>query len=101
MSAGAGRHRDDAVDAGFRRLLGMTQADHVVKDQTTIAVHGLDQIGHRAERGDDQRHLVLDGDLKIGLHPRIGAVHDQVDAERRGIGRARSAVASISESHSE
>ena len=83
MAAGAGAHRDQAVDAGFRRLAGVAHVDDVVEHEPAIALHGADQLLHGAERGDDQRHLVLDRDLEVGLQPRIALVHDQIHAERR------------------
>ena len=83
MAAGAGAHRDQPVDAGFRGLAGVAHVDHVVEHQPAIALHRADQLLHGAERGDDQRHLVLDRKLEVGLHARIALVHDEIDAERR------------------
>ena len=83
MSARARAHRDQAIDAGFRRLARVAHVDHVVEYQPAIALHGADQLLHGAERRDDQRHLVLDRDFEIGLQARIALVHDQVHAERR------------------
>ena len=37
----------------------------------------------RAERGDRQRHLVLDADFDVVLEAVVGLVHDLVDRERR------------------
>src|SRR5882724_9864810 len=82
--SGTSANRDQAVDIGFRCLACMADVDHVVKHQPAIALDRAHQFLHGAERGDDQRHLVLDRNLKVGLQPRIALVHDQVDAERRG-----------------
>ena len=60
MAAGAGADRDDAVDAGLGRLLGVAARDHVVEDEAAVGMHGVDQVAHRAERGDDERHAVCD-----------------------------------------
>ena len=59
VAAGAGAHRDQPVDAGRRRLLGVAHVDHVVEDEAAVAVHRVDHLLDGAERGDHQRHLVL------------------------------------------
>lgn len=59
-----------------------------MEDEAAIALHGLDQVSIEAERGDDQRHLTLDHDGKIGIEARVAAMDDQIDAERRSIARA-------------
>ncbi len=83
MAAGARRDQDQAVDAGFDRLLGMAQADHVMQHDAAIAVHRVDQLpGRRAQRGDEDRHLVFDADLDVMLQARVGGVHDLVDRDR-------------------
>ena len=66
----------------------MTHVDDVVEHEPAVALHRADQFLHRAERGDDQRHLVLDGNLKVRLQARVALVHDQVHAEGCGCAAA-------------
>ncbi len=81
MAAGAGRHQDQPVDPGLHGLSRVAGIDDVVKDHAAIAVHGVDHVLDGAQRGDDQGHLVLYGQLDVGHQARIGIVDDQVDAE--------------------
>ncbi len=83
MAAGAGAHRDDAVDALRRGLLGVAQIDDVVKHDATVAVHGGDHFGRRPQAGDDDRHPVFDAQTDVMLQPIVAGMHDLVDGERR------------------
>lgn len=83
MAASAGRDGDQPVDAGLGRLGRESERRNIMKDETAIALHRLDQIAIEAERGDDQRHLALDDDSKIGIQPRVAAMDHEIDAERR------------------
>ncbi len=85
MASGARADCNDAIDAGFGGLLGMSTADDVVKDKSPIGMDGFDDIAHGTERGDDQWHLVLDSQLEIGGKARIGTMDNKVRTERRRI----------------
>ena len=65
MAAGAARHGDHAVDAGFQRLLGMAPVGDVVQRDGAPAMDALDGIARRALRGEHDRHLVLLDQLEI------------------------------------
>ena len=84
MAARAGRHRDQAVGALVDRLVREGVVDDVVQHDAAPAVHGVVDVGARAERGDDDRHLVLGAHLHVVLEPVVALVHDLVDGERRG-----------------
>ncbi len=72
--------------------------DHVVEHHAAVAVHRLHQVRHRAERSDDERHLVLHAGREVGLEAGIGAMHDQVHAPGRMRSRpARAARTSSSQ----
>ena len=93
-----GRDQDQAVDARLGRLLGVAEGGDVVEDEAAVVVDGVHQVAHRAERGDDQRHLVcLTAELQIRHHPRIGVVHDQVDAKARAAAAERAPLISTSQ----
>ena len=47
-------------------------------------VDGVVDVGARAQRGDDDGHLVLRADLHVVLEAVVALVHDLVDRERRG-----------------
>ena len=83
MAARARRHRDQAVGTLLDRLPGERVVDDVVEDDPAIAVDRLVDVGPRAERGDDDGHLVLDAQRHILLEPGVGPVDDEVDRERR------------------
>ena len=80
VAAGAGRHQDQAINAGLDGLFRVTAGGHVMEHQTAPAMDLVDQFRNRAKRGDDQRHLVLFADLEVFFDPRVVAVDDQVDA---------------------
>ena len=85
VPAGAGAHRDDAVDALRRGLLGVAQIDHIVKHDAAVAVHGVDHLGRRPQAGDDDRHAVFDAQADVMLEPVVARVHDLIDRERRDL----------------
>jgi len=60
MSAGAGCDRDNAVRALLDRLVREFIVDDVVHHDAAIGVHRRVDVFARAERGDHDRHLVLD-----------------------------------------
>jgi hypothetical protein len=74
---------DQAVDALFRRLLGVALADDVVKHHAAVGMHRLDHVLGRPQAGDDDRDLVLDTGLHVGPQAFVGGVTDLVDRERR------------------
>ena len=82
VPTGAGGDEDQAVDTGLRGLAGEGGVDDVVEDETTVGVDRVDDLLGRAEAGDDDRDLVLDDLLEVGLDARVGPVHDEVHAVR-------------------
>ena len=81
MTARAGTDENKPVDPGANGAAGMADIGHVMKHHAAIAVHRIHHFAHGAERGDDQRHLVVHADFQIGLNPGIAAVNDQIDTE--------------------
>ncbi len=94
MATRAGGHQDQPVDPRLQRLLGVAQVDHVVQHDAAVAVHRVENLpDRRAQRGDEDRHLVLDAGGHVLLQPRVGDVHDLVDRQRPDHGvRMRGAV---------
>ena len=79
MAASTRGHRDQAIGALLNRLAGEAIVDHVMQDDTAIAVNGSVHILPRTERGDDDRHLVFHTQRQIIHQPVVGFVDDQVD----------------------
>ncbi len=85
MAARAGGDRDQPVGSLFQRLPREAGVDHVVHDDAAIGVDGLVHLRHRAERGDDDRRLVLHAHFDVVHQPVIALVHDLIDGKgRRG-----------------
>jgi hypothetical protein len=82
MTAGAGAHGDDAVDALFHGLARVPHADDVVKYEAAIRMHGLHDFARRIETRDDNRHFFLDAGLDIGEQSRIARMRNLVDRKR-------------------
>jgi hypothetical protein len=61
----------------------MLDVDDIVEHDATIGMRGLDNFQGRAQRGDDDGHLVLHADFHVLHQPVIGDVTDLVD----GVGR--------------
>ena len=80
MAARAAADTDEPIGARLGRFAPVLGIDHIAEHQPAITVDRLDHLSRMSEAGDDQRHLVADHDLKIGLEARIGPVHDQIDA---------------------
>ena len=83
MAARACAHQDQAIDAGFKRLLCVAHVDYVVQDDAPIGVHARHHFVRGAQRRDRDRHLAADADLHIVGQPVVGLVHDLVDGVRR------------------
>ena len=83
MSAGAGAHQDQPVDARFRRLACVAHVDHVVEHDAAVGMDGATTSRGALQAGDDDRHLVAHADLEVVLQPVVGLVHDLVDREGR------------------
>ncbi len=83
MAARPGRHRDQPVRALVDRLLGEGVVDDVMQHDAAIAVHRVVDLLARAQRGDDDGHLVFHAQCQVVLEPVVGLVHDLVDGERR------------------
>ena len=84
MAPGARADRDQAIGALLKRLAGKADIDDVMHGETAIGMDGIVDFHPRAQRGDDQRHLVLHAHLDIVFQPVVGSVHDLVDREGRG-----------------
>ena len=83
MATRTRRHDDQAIDARLQRLLRMAHIDHVMKDHAAVAVHGIhDFARRRAQRGDDDRHLVLYAGFHVLHQAPVGAVRNLVDRNR-------------------
>ena len=83
MPARACRHENQAIDAGFERLFGMPDRDHVVQHNAAIAMDGVEHgLGRRPQRRNDDRHLVAHAHLDIVLEALIGLMHDLIDRDR-------------------
>jgi hypothetical protein len=76
-----GADEDQAVDALLDRLLGMTDVDDVVIDETTIGVGRPHHLGRRAQARDDDRDLVLHAHGHVLHQAVIRVVADLVDGE--------------------
>ena len=83
MATSASSHRDQAVSALFNRLVGIGVVDDVVHDDAAPTVHGVVDVGARAQRGNDKRNFVAGAHRHVGLKTVIGLVHDLVDGIRR------------------
>src|ERR1700738_5676195 len=83
MAAGAGGYQDQAVGALLDRLVREFLVDDVVKNDAAPAMRGLIELFAGAERGDDDRHLVLFAKREILLEPVVRSMHDLVHRERR------------------
>eukprot|EP01139_Manchomonas_bermudensis_P026977 Amastigsp_a854704_5.p5 type:complete len:106 gc:universal Amastigsp_a854704_5:489-806(+) len=59
----------------------MAHGDHVMEDNAAVRVDLRDEIRHGAERGDDKRHPMFDGDGKVRLEAWVRLVHNEVHAE--------------------
>jgi hypothetical protein len=77
------RHGDQPVGALVDGLVREGVVDDVVQHDAAPAVNRLVDVRSRAERGDDDRHLVSGADLHVVVEPVVGLVHDLVDGERR------------------
>ena len=73
MAAGAGAHRDDAVDTLRGRFFGMAQIDDVVKHHAAVAMHGGNHFRRRPQTGDDDRDAVFDAQRDILLQTIVAA----------------------------
>lgn len=94
------RDEDEAVDAGFQRLLRMSHRRDVVQHDPAVRMDRIDDVARRcAQARDHQRHASVDADAQVLFDARIRRMADMVDrvrADRRiGMGvpvRAQRAV---------
>ncbi len=82
MTTGTGAHQDEAINTLFRRFFGMLHIDDVMEDKPAIRMRRFNNLCRWAQRGDDNRHLVLHTDLHIVHQPVVGCMADLVDSER-------------------
>ena len=85
MAAGAGAYQDQPVDALLRGLARMLDVDDVVEHQPAIGVRGLDDLGRRPQRGDDDGGPVLHTGLHVLHQPVVGGVADLIDRVGRDL----------------
>jgi hypothetical protein len=85
VAARASADENESVDAGFERLFGMPDVDHIVQHDAAVRVNVRDHVVRRAQARDRDRHLVPDAGLEIVLEPVVRLVHDLIDRVRRGI----------------
>ena len=83
MSSSAGADQDQAVDALLGGLARVLDVDDVVEHEAAVGVRGLDDLGGRPQRGDDDGRPVLHTGLHVLHQPVVGGVADLVD----GVGR--------------
>ncbi|ERO63289.1 hypothetical protein P308_29695 [Pseudomonas piscis] len=83
MATGSRSDGDQPIDPGLGGFFRMAASGHVMEYQAAVAVYGIHHFLDRPQAGDDDRYLVLDADLQIGLQSGVAVVHDQV----HGIGR--------------
>ena len=67
----------------------MADRDDVMQDDAAVAVHGADNLGGRAQAGDDYRHALAHANIDIVLEPIVRAVDDLIDREGRSLAAAR------------
>ena len=84
LAARAGRQQHESVRARGNGALGMADRGDVGKHQRTGIMQRPDHRRRRSDRGDHHFGPVPQQYLQILRQPRIGAMHDQVGADRRG-----------------
>ena len=69
----------------FHDVISMrhAHADDVVKHESAIAVHGVDDLAGGPQARDDDRHLVPHTHLHVCHQARIALMHDLIHSERR------------------
>jgi len=61
----------------------MAHIDDIVQHNTAVGMHGIDDGRHRrTQRGDHDRHLVLDTRLNVLHQTRVGVMHDLIHRDR-------------------
>ena len=83
LAAGASRQQHQPVGACCHRALGVADAGDIGEDKRAGVMQRRQHRRRRTDRGDDEFGPVPQQHLQIGIQPRIGAVHDQVRADRR------------------
>jgi hypothetical protein len=86
MTTSTGRHQNQAIHARFDSLAGVPQGRDIMEDNTTIEMHGIHNIPHRPQGGNNHRHPMTNYHIQIGLKARIAAMNDQIDPERGILG---------------
>lgn len=81
MAAGAGRHRNQPVGPLANCRMGMAVVDDVMQHDAAIGMHGGIDLGHGAERGDDDRHLVFDAEREVMLQSLVRHMDDLINGE--------------------
>ena len=84
LAARACRQQHQPVGAGSHRTFGMADRGDIGENQRAGIVQRRKHRRRRSDRGDDHLGLVPQQHLQILLQPRVGAMHDQVGADRRG-----------------
>ena len=82
LAARTGRQQHKSVGARGDGTLGMADRGDIGKHQRAGIMQRPDHRGRRSDRGDHHFGPVPQQHLQILLQPRIGAMHDQVGADR-------------------
>ena len=56
--------------------------DDIVKNESTIAMHGLNDFFRRTQACNDNRHFVSDAGFHVGPQPRVALVCNLVNGKR-------------------
>ena len=84
MAARAGGNGNQPVGALADRGIGMAVVDDIMQHDAAIGMDRLIDFRDRAQRRDDNRHLVFHAHAQIVFEPLVGHVDDLVDRKRRG-----------------
>ncbi len=85
MTARAGADQNEAINTLLRRLARVLHVDHVVEHDAAIRMRCIDNLGRRAQRGDDDRNLVLHAGFHVLHQAIVGGVADLVDCVGRDL----------------
>ena len=82
MTTSTGGHTDESVGTLFDRFFSETVVDDIVQYNAAVRMNCLEHLRTRAERGNDNRHLVLYAKRDV-LHQSIVRIVDNlIDCKR-------------------
>ena len=76
-------HGDQPIGTLFNRFVRVLVVNDVVQHHTAVGMRSRIDVFTRAQRSDDDGHLVLHAHRHVMFQPRIALVHDLVDGKRR------------------